>query len=274
MEVTELYLTESDARLLQIPSYATELLGSKSYRHKDDIDRIKVEKIILRRDDTGEEHELEAVVREPYTITDVVKKLLESIDEKNQKCLHYSTDTTDLIVNDVETKMRANKFEDLMRTILRQNGEKAVRDSPFREIHLLTNQAGEQVAIPLRANLFVAEVIKFGRIFREFYGDAIAKMSLADLLCEVARHVRRKFVGVNYRIGAESQPEFVFGSVAVGYGKNQKLEVRDISTEDVAGSMQIEDDDEGDCGLAEYAEERAGSIFACVPLMFPVRVKD
>lgn len=44
-EVTELYHSESDARLKKIKNYTLELLNGGDYRHKEDKENIKVEGI-------------------------------------------------------------------------------------------------------------------------------------------------------------------------------------------------------------------------------------
>jgi hypothetical protein len=53
VEVTDFYLSESVARLRLIPNYAKDLLTNKAYRHKDDMRRIRVEKVVYRSGSTG-----------------------------------------------------------------------------------------------------------------------------------------------------------------------------------------------------------------------------
>jgi hypothetical protein len=45
VEVTEYFHSESDARLQRIPGYAKELLGVRRYRHSNDKNSLRVEKI-------------------------------------------------------------------------------------------------------------------------------------------------------------------------------------------------------------------------------------
>lgn len=85
IEVTDFFLSESVARLRRIPNYAMDSLKNKAYRHKDDKNRIRVEKVIYRSGNTGEEREIEAIVGESYTIDDVVSRIKSSIESKIDK---------------------------------------------------------------------------------------------------------------------------------------------------------------------------------------------
>ena len=79
-----------------------------------------------------------------------------------------------------------------------------------------------------------------------------------------------------WRVGAiefymteESLPRLVFGSVAVVYGVNQKVEVVDISTKGILGREIVELNDNGDIELQEFVSSEIESMFGCTPILFP-----
>lgn len=141
----------------------------------------------------------------------------------------------------------------------------------FREIYLVTKQRDNCVSVPLRANLFVAEILKFQTLFREHHGEAIARFTLGDFLVELARHLVSKFDRIEYEAAEKANPRLVFGSVAAGYGDNQRLEIIDISVDATAGREVVEFDDEGDTTLHEFIGAEIDSVFACAPILFAVK---
>ncbi|MBX3421616.1 MAG: hypothetical protein KF752_08680 [Pirellulaceae bacterium] len=119
IEVTDFYLSESVARLRLIPNYAKDLLTNKVYRHKDDKQRIRVEKVIYRSGTTGEEREIEAVIGEEHSIDLAVSRLKSAIESKIGKSARYSTDIVDLIIRDVDSIAGFENLEKLIRAVRR-----------------------------------------------------------------------------------------------------------------------------------------------------------
>ena len=103
VEVTEFFLTESDARLERIGSYACDLIAGGDYRHKDDPKEIKVQEVIYRSASTGQEIPLKAIGRPIPLHREGVSSLLTKIADKNGKFPRYRqrVECVDLVVNDV-----------------------------------------------------------------------------------------------------------------------------------------------------------------------------
>ena len=270
-EVTDFYLSESEARLHHIPNYAKDLLNAKAYRHKDDKQKIRVDKIIYRSSKTGEEREILAIIGEEHTIDDVISRIRSAVKSKTEKIAGYSTDIVDLIIRDVGSRAGFESLEKLIHSIRRTDASDAILDTGFREIYLLTKQKGDWVCVPLRANLFVAEVLKFQRLFKEYHGPSFTTLTIGDYMIELARHLVNRIGVIKFDVPKNNQPRLIFGSVAVGYGENQELKIVDISVNNVTDHEVIDFDSEGDSGLQEFVEAEIGSIFACAPILFPAR---
>jgi hypothetical protein len=269
IEVTDFFLSESDARLMRIPGYRLELLKSKSYRHKDDKQGVRLEKIIYRSKNTGEEREVDAIIRESHTIDDVLSRVRASIESKTGKAIGYSTDITDLIIRDVESIARFENIQDLIRAIYRTKMCDAVLKQGFREIYLVTTNNTDWVCVPLKANLFVGEVLKLQRLFREYYGSKIESFTPGKYLVELARHLVSRFGTIEYEVPEEENPRLIYGSVGVGYCENQGLEIFDVSFDGTTGRKVVEFDDRGDVELNEFVRAEVAAMFACAPIFFP-----
>lgn len=271
IEVTDFFLSESVARLRRIPNYAMDLLKNKAYRHKDDKQRIRVEKVIYRSGKTGEEREIEAIVGESHTIDDVVSRIKSSIESKIDKSTGYSTNIVDLIVRDVDSIAGFENIEKLIRAIRRTETCATVLDPSFREIYLVTTENSDWVCVPLRANLFVAEILKFQKLFKEHHGSKIESLTLGEFLVELARHLVSTFGPIEYEAAENKQPRLIFGSVGIGYGEKQGLEISDISIEGPEGREVVEFGDIGDVALHEFVGSEIDEMFACAPILFPVK---
>jgi hypothetical protein len=61
VEVTEFYLTDSDARIRNIPGYMSSLFAGGQARHRDDVDALKVQNSALTRADGSEEEVIDVI---------------------------------------------------------------------------------------------------------------------------------------------------------------------------------------------------------------------
>lgn len=269
VEVTEFYLSESQARLSNISGYATDLLKSKAYRHKDDKHRIPVETVVYHRAETGAKFEIEAIVCEATTVDDIVSKVGGAIELKNRKLEAYEGSVVDLVVHDVEAVARFESVGKLIQSVKRTGVFGAIVGSKFREIYLVTALGGGWVCVPLRANMLVSEVLAFWGLFKEYYGEKIESLTLGAYLVELARHLVCRLGGVEYEFSVDEGLRLVFGSVSIGYGEGQVLEIVDVSSASPAGRDIVEFSDEGDLGLHDFVAAKIDSVFASAEVLFP-----
>lgn len=275
VEVTEFFYSESAARLRRIPGYARELLGQARYRHKNDKRRIRVEDVIYRSAGTGRERKIKAVLGETYTLGMVIDRLKYLIENKNQRSGDYARNISpvDLIICDVDRASGCDGIEVLIRAIGERNATSSIKDSGFREIYVVTSKAGELVCVPLKANLFVAEVHAFQRIFKEYHGNDLPRVRFVDFIEALAIYLTRRFNQVQYEVDRNKRLRLVFGSVACSYSERGALEIHDVSFEsgtERTGLME-ELGTDTDTALQEHVESERKQMFCCVPLCFKAR---
>ena len=83
VEVTEFFMTESDARLCKIHGYASELIKGGNLRHKDD-KKIRVEDVVyILGDDPGDERTIRAIVHDIPPHYESMQYVLYVIEAKN-----------------------------------------------------------------------------------------------------------------------------------------------------------------------------------------------
>ncbi|MBX3421615.1 MAG: hypothetical protein KF752_08675 [Pirellulaceae bacterium] len=135
---------------------------------------------------------------------------------------------------------------------------------------MITTQDAEWVCVPLRANLFVAEILKFQKLFKEHHGNNVKAITIGEYLVELARHLVSACGRVEYEVSKNKQPRLVFGSVAVGYGEKQGLEIFDISIDDTIKREAVDFVGEGDVDLHRLVRAEIDEMFACAPILFTV----
>ena len=276
VEVTEFHLTESHARLEKIDGYALGLLAGAAYRHKDDRKEIKVENVTYSRPSTGQSIKVNAIPIAVPHHHESIPKLLERIATKNGKCLQYHRRVrpVDLIVNDVDQMMRFDSIRQLLAPIVNGSVSATVLESPFREIYVVTLCADKgSVVVPLRANLFLAEIARFSNVYRRFHSEVGTKSTVGQFLKTLAVYLAGRIPMVKYCV-ADNRPCFAFASVSWDYTKEQKIEVVDTSHEDTSGWKQLAPDVDADHLPEEFAAmlgESHTKEFWSYELFFPVR---
>jgi hypothetical protein len=170
VEVTELYQSESDARLINKQGYLAELLDHKKYCHKDDIKMFDVGKIaIIDENDVIVNDEVDAVVKKSPNMKDKVKLLSDCIEKKKQKINSYKNTcpTVDLIIHDASNLFQFEEFVDIYFPIY-ENAKPQILFSGFREIFLVTKRNnGDRIYIPLKINIFASDFINFVKQLEE-----------------------------------------------------------------------------------------------------------
>lgn len=164
-EVTELYYTESEARLRNIKTYTLDLLNGGRFRHKDDRKFLKIEKVKYVRRGENDGSEINAIINKIPDFDKRVELLTNTINAKEGKVESYlrSCPMVDLVINDASRFFLFEKYEDLFSPLSRFINRNSIIRSRFREIYLITSkQEGflEQsiVRIPLKLNLFAEDI--------------------------------------------------------------------------------------------------------------------
>ncbi len=177
VEVTECYLTETNARIHNISGYTDELLRGNNFRHKDDGKIIKVTKIdLIDEDKIVHAKDIPSIMQEmppPSKFAyDVAKRIISKAGRLNTSQQNLSH--TNLIIEDKTGLLRLINKNNLYDIFFIPELIKAISEAPFREIFLVTILQNENVYIPLKVFHLIAEAYLFnGAIIQNGYDKII-----------------------------------------------------------------------------------------------------
>lgn len=173
IEVTELYYSESNARLDNIEGYFGEILDSKRFRHKKDVKDLAVKQFTLQSDGKPDQ-QVEGIMLEHPSISDYVQMVVDIINKKSARIQDYIQGLThvNLIIHDTGPRLieiqRSNFYPIFFAPSLRA----ALRSSGFSEIYFITSlekNADRWVYIPLKMLLFVSQLYMFDGALQRYY---------------------------------------------------------------------------------------------------------
>jgi hypothetical protein len=176
-----------------------------------------------------------------------------------------------LLIHDVDSILRNYSIEDWMRAIDQIEARDCITQSQFREIYVVTgHERGKRICVPLRAALFVTEVFALQTMFKEFHANTRQDVTFGQYVQALAAYLVGRFDGIDYELDEDRRLSFVFASVAVCYGENGGLQVRDISCEHGDKRKKLSDELDGalDEEFAQYVKLERPRMFCCAPLEF------
>jgi hypothetical protein len=164
VEVTEYYLTETNARLDNIKDYTGQLFDSKNYKHKDDRNVLDVAEIdIINKNGIRHIKNIPAIIQEipppKKCSADISERIIYKsrlIENSKQNISH-----TNLIIKDKSGILRLTNKKDFYRIYFIPELIKAISTATFREIFLVTILQDENVYIPLKMIHLLAEAYLF-----------------------------------------------------------------------------------------------------------------
>jgi hypothetical protein len=179
VEVTEYYLTETNARIDNITGYSGELLNGNDFKHKDDgkvlkvteIDFIDEHDIIRAKNVPAIKQEMPPLSKCAYDIAGRIISKAGLINNSQQNLTH-----TNLIIKDCTGLLRLIDKKNFYNIFFIPELINAISTVPFREIFLVTILQDENVYIPLKMLHLLAEALLFdGVIKQNGYEDKIPK---------------------------------------------------------------------------------------------------
>lgn len=167
VEVTEYYLTETNARLDNITDYTGQLLDGKNYKHKDDRKVLDVAEIdIINKDGSVHIKNVSSIIQEvppprkcAYDVAERIISKAGLINVSKQNLSH-----TNLIIKDKSGLLRLINKRDFYDIYFIPELIKAISTAPFREIFLVTILQDEHVYIPLKMIHLLAEAYLFNGV--------------------------------------------------------------------------------------------------------------
>lgn len=160
VEIIELYFSESNARIKNIPYYVSNILSNKNYKHKDDIVKLEVRKLTVISDGKLDK-EIEGIIQELPPKDDLINMITEIIINKCKKYDNYDEKLghINLIIYDMENRYHNIQREDFYRYFFNQDLVSSIKNSPFREIFFITELSNKkQYYFPLRLILLMSEI--------------------------------------------------------------------------------------------------------------------
>lgn len=166
VEVTELFDTESDARLTKIPNYFNELLDEKQFRHKEDITNIEVVDVTLISPE-GKEIGVPAIrYKNSLALESYTQKFCELLEVKNSQITGYSgqLDFHVLLIHDHSRVIHAFKKSEMIQVLFLPIALTKLRESDFSEIYLYRRFKDGKGVIPLKLNIFISYLYWFNDV--------------------------------------------------------------------------------------------------------------
>jgi len=214
VEITQLYFTEADARLRNVPGYMQQLWAGGDYRHKDDKKVFRATKMQVIRDGVVRATDVPGIFRELPPVAVYARQIAASIMEKSAEASGYQSGLShvNLIVIDRENRLRELHREHLFRHIFIPEVNEAVARTLFREIFLITGvRDGSQVVIPMRQALLMAEYWLFADVVRARLPELEVE-SDREVLEWFAAYLRLKGIPATINDATEDPAEVFLGN--------------------------------------------------------------
>ncbi len=266
VEVTEFFVSESEARLQKLPGYGLSLLKGGDYRHKKDKASLKVEDITYHIQGDEKGIPLKAMRLEVPSAVEIIKRVADVIAKKEAKCNDYlaAISPVDLLILDSEKATPRHGIEQFLRAFLTSESATELIKSKFREIYFLAAKDDTSCdCLPLRANVFAAEICTIQHLFLKYFSEGTE----GDFLTVLSSHLSSKFPSAEYS-ATEERFAFLLGSFAC-YFDNGTLTFEHIATEIERRPIKPDLDGEIDATFAEYVKLNRDEDFMMVLLSYP-----
>ena len=171
VEITEFFLSESNARLRKIPDYFEELLDDNKFRHKDDIENLQVVEFEIKSAEGTSKGFAKGIIQELPSPEQYSNMIVKAIEAKNMLLENYSDSLShiNLIVFDTECRLRTIPIEDFYRYFFISSLKLVLYRTKYREIFLVTVVDDDRrIYIPLKMMLLLANVYMFQQIISDY----------------------------------------------------------------------------------------------------------
>lgn len=156
VEVTELFINQSSARIKKIPNYISQILNSedeRKYKTKDDITNLPTVKFYIK-DNVNDTYSpvLENAVKIPtMSIEEYIEKVKQFIQSKNNKNYKNKCENVELVINDAEEFFYYKDVLMLNKFLKNKELLNLVKNSIFRVVYIITKYNKEDVIITIGA---------------------------------------------------------------------------------------------------------------------------
>ncbi|MGY0498971.1 hypothetical protein ACWZHB_10795 [Nocardia sp. FBN12] len=213
VEITELFASESDARLMNVPGYFDDILAGKisrkgsPYRHADDVQELPVQSVTVLDKDGNVKHEgLRVIFREQNPEDLHGRKLAARIIDKNTLAPDYLKQVArvDLLVYDwIEHGPLVGESHDVGELLVEELRD-ALNESPFGEVYLVaTTKNDNQVYRPLRLLSLLEAAFVFTRSFDDT-AEIVQSLDHVEMTRLFAHAARARGLRIGFACGDDS----------------------------------------------------------------------
>jgi len=164
VEITEVYNSETDARLDRISGYVNQLLDGGSFKHKNDRKTLNVTKVdIVRKDNSVVARNIPAIMQEVPPPSACAKQIAKRIRSKAERLQNAAPRMThvNLIIQDKTGLLRSLRTAAFYNIFFVPELISALAETPFREVFLVTVLEDKQVYVGLKMLYLLAEAYLF-----------------------------------------------------------------------------------------------------------------
>jgi len=172
VEVTEFYYSESNARLRKIDNYFSEIFDEQQYRHKDDIENLRLQDMTYISKDRKEKKKIKGIFHELPKPNVYVDMIADVIKKKDNRFKAYDKKLThiNLIILDTESRLFGLEAKNLSSYFVSPKFREIIYSSPFREIFLITKiEDNRHVFVPLVLLIILGELFAFNSLIISDY---------------------------------------------------------------------------------------------------------
>lgn len=201
VEITELYQSNSDARIKHTPGYFKDIIGSEEYRHKDDKNILEVRSVNVTSAEGEDKGSLRAIVRSLPSIEDYVEMFVQVLARKEKRVRDYLRDLNhvNLIVRDDINRVSSSNIGGFHWHFFTAPLKEALYASKFREIFLVTIlEKNRWVYVPLKLMLLLSDFYMFGKLVSDPTFETVSERfeiagdTVDDYMLAFAAYMRSK----------------------------------------------------------------------------------
>jgi len=198
VEITSLFIDETDARIKRNDKYITELIEHNKFKDKKDISRLNIVDTNVFDKKGNLKIKMKGVLKRGPKILDYRNSLKNRIIDKENKIHNYDVNLkhNSLIIYDESDSLRFADMEYFEGRVLNDEIKEVIINSSFHEIYLLTIFKNGERYIPLKGLVFIKSILYFNNAYYSFYENEIAKIKYNE---EVVIYLNGKgFKGLQY----------------------------------------------------------------------------
>lgn len=237
VEVTELFIDESNARLKKVPNYLFDLLDNEAFIHKDDKEVFDVSELSIIDKNNRVVSKQMGLTRKKTLHKDYIYKLIHTIEQKNSRIDVYlrGVSHVNLIILDQENFLYSHNAEDLFERLVTPQLRRAVLSSKFREVFLITViDEDRRVFIPFRMNIYFHLYF----FLKSFLIDKYPRVRP-----RIVRGYLRLFAEVLFILGekvyiSDNGNEIIWGNYGIKIDRVQGTQIRDHADYDLGKNVR------------------------------------